>query len=184
MLYLIQIAKLGGFMNYYIGQVLGLLVTAGVILTLQLKKKKQMLTASVIINIMSAANILLLDSFNSGVIVCCVAVFQLVLSLWHEYKKTEITIAEKIIFLILYVAGGALGFETWIDLLCIIAAVFYMLAMLQKKEQHIRLFLLANLSTWIIYHGILGSTAIFAQIAGFISSLIALYRFRKSTTSD
>ena len=110
MLYLIQIAKLGGFMNYYIGQVLGLLVTAGVILTLQLKKKKQMLTASVIINIMSAANILLLDSFNSGVIVCCVAVFQLVLSLWHEYKKTEITIAEKIIFLILYVAGGALCF--------------------------------------------------------------------------
>lgn len=167
-------------MNYYIGQVLGLFVTAVVILTLQLKKKKQMLIASVVSNILSAANILLLGSFNSGVIVCCVAVFQLILSLWHEHKKTDVTIIEKIIFLILYVTGGAIGFATWIDLLCIVAAVFYMLAMLQKKEQHIRLFLLANLSTWIIYHSILGSTAVFAQIAGFISSLIALYRFRKS----
>ena len=168
-------------MNYYIGQVIGLFVTAVVIITLQLKKKKQMLIASIISNILSAANILLLGSFNSGVIVCCVAVFQLILSLWHEHKKTDVTIIEKVIFLILYVTGGAIGFVTWIDLLCIVAAVFYMLAMLQKKEQHIRLFLLANLSTWIIYHGILGSTAIFAQIAGFISSVIALYRFRKST---
>ena len=167
-------------MNYYIGQVLGLFVTAVVILTLQLKKKKQMLIASIASNILSAANILLLGSFNSGVIVCCVAVFQLILSLWHEHKKTDVTIIEKIIFLILYVTGGAIGFATWIDLLCIVAAVFYMLAMLQKKEQHIRLFLLANLSTWIIYHSILGSTAVFAQIAGFISSVIALYRFRKS----
>ena len=167
-------------MSYYIAQILGLLVTAGVILTLQLKKKKQMLTVSVIINIMSAVNILLLDGFNSGVVVCFVAVFQLLLSLWHEFKNTDITTVEKVIFLVLYVAGGALGFETWLDLMCIVAAVFYMLAMLQKKEQNIRLLLLANLSTWTIYYIIISSTAVFAQIAGIISSVIALYRFRKS----
>ena len=167
-------------MSYYIAQILGLLVTAGVILTLQLKKKKQMLTVSVIINIMSAVNILLLDGFNSGVVVCFVAVFQLLLSLWHEFKNTDITTVEKVIFLALYIAGGALGFETWLDLMCIVAAVFYMLAMLQKKEQNIRLLLLANLSTWTIYYIIISSTAVFAQIAGIISSVIALYRFRKS----
>ena len=167
-------------MSYYIAQILGLLVTAGVILTLQLKKKKQMLTVSVIVNIMSAINILLLDGFNSGVVVCFVAVFQLLLSLWHEFKNTDITTVEKVIFLVLYVAGGALGFETWLDIMCIVAAVFYMLAMLQKKEQNIRLLLLANLSTWTIYYIIISSTAVFAQIAGIISSVIALYRFRKS----
>ena len=167
-------------MSYYIAQILGLLVTAGVILTLQLKKKKQMLTVSVVINIMSAVNILLLDGFNSGVVVCFVAVFQLLLSLWHEFKNTDITTVEKVIFLALYIAGGALGFETWLDLMCIVAAVFYMLAMLQKKEQNIRLLLLANLSTWTIYYIIISSTAVFAQIAGIISSVIALYRFRKS----
>lgn len=167
-------------MTYYIAQFLGILVTVGVIITLQMKKKKQMLMVSVIVNLLSAANILLLDGFNSGVIVCCVAVLQLLVSIWHEFKNTEAGPAEKIIFLVLYVAGGVIGIKIPLDILSTVAAVFYMLAVFQKKEQNIRLMLLANLTTWTVYHSILGSTAVFAQIAGIISSLIALYRYRKS----
>ena len=167
-------------MAYYVAQIFGVLVTAGVILTLQLKKKKQMLIVSVLVNAFSAANILLLDGFNSGFIVCCVAVLQLLLSIWHEYKNTDSGMAEKIIFLVLYVTGGILGYETPIDLLSTVAAVFYMLAVFQRKEQNIRLMLLANLSIWTVYHAIIGSTAVFAQIAGLISSLIALYRYRNT----
>lgn len=166
-------------LKYYIAQILGILVTIGVIVTLQLKNKKHMLIVSVFVNAFSAANILLLEEFNSGVIVCAVAVLQLFTSIWHEVKQTEVTLAEKIIFMILYVAGGALGIQQPIDLLSVFAAFFYMLAVFQKKEQNIRLLLLINLSTWTIYHTILGSTAVFAQIAGIISSLIALYRYRK-----
>ncbi len=171
-------------MSYYIAQIFGLLVTAGVIITQQLKKKKQMLIVSVFVNIFSAANILLLDGFNSGVIVCLVAVLQLLLSIWHEFKNTDVKLAEKIIFLILYVGGGILGINNPIDLLSTFAALFYMLAVFQKKEQHIRLMLLVNLSTWTVYHSILGSTAVFAQIAGIISSLIALYRYRNKDKKD
>lgn len=165
-------------MNYYIAQILGILVTIGVIVNLQLKKKKQMLILSIIINLMSAANILLLDGFNSGVTVCLVAVIQLFVSLWHERKNTDVSLAEKIIFLVLYVMGGVLGYNNPLDLLSIFAAVFYMLAFFQKKEQNIRLMLLVNLSTWTVYHTIIRSTAVFAQVAGLISSLIALYRYR------
>ncbi len=171
-------------MSYYIAQFLGILVTAGVIITQQLKKKKQMLVVSVFVNIFSAANILLLDGFNSGVIVCLVAVFQLLMSIWHEHKNTDVKLAEKIIFLILYVGGGILGINNPIDLLSTFAALFYMLAVFQKKEQHIRLMLLVNLSTWTVYHTILGSTAVFAQIAGIISSLIALYRYRNKDKTE
>ncbi len=169
----------GDYMKYYIGQVLGLVVTAGAILTLQLKNKKQMLTVSAVVNVLAALNILLLDEFSSGVIINFVAVLQILFSFWHERKGNDVPFAEKMIFLVLYVAGGALGFEKWIDLLSIVAAVFYMLAMCQKKEQNIRLLLLANMATWTVYHSVLGSTAVFAQIAGIISSLIALYRYRK-----
>ena len=167
-------------MKYYIAQILGILVTVGVIITLQMKKKKQMLVVSVFVNAFSAANILLLDGFNSGVVVCSVAVLQLFVSLWHEYKKTEAGLAEKIIFLILYVLGGVIGYASPIDLMSTVAAVFYMLAVFQKKEQNIRIMLLINLSIWTVYHTILGSTAVFAQIAGMISSLIALYRYRST----
>lgn len=167
-------------MVYYIGQALGIIVTVGAILTLQLKKKNQILAVSAIVNILAALNILLLDEFSSGVIINFVAVLQILLSFWHEKKGTEVPLVEKIVFLLLYVGGGAMGFEKWIDLLSIVAAVFYMLAMLQKKEQNIRLLLLANMATWTVYHSILGSTAVFAQLAGIVSSLIALYRYRKT----
>ena len=170
-------------MSYYIAQFLGILVTVGVIATLQIKNKVPMQIVSIAVNALSAANILLLNGFNSGVIVCSVAVFQLIVSIFHETKHTDVSLAEKIIFLILYAAGGLLGVKSPIDLLSVFAALFYMLAVFQKKEQRIRLMLLANLSTWTVYYAIIGSTAIFAQIAGIISSLIALYRYRNSNKS-
>lgn len=172
-------------MSYYIAQFCGILVTVGVVLTMQLKKKKQMLIVSVAVNALSAANILLLDGFSSGVVVMFVAILQLLFSIWHEKKGTESGTAEKIVFLALYIAGGVIGYTSPLDILSTVAAVFYMLAVFQKKEQNIRLMLLVNLSLWTIYHSILGSTAVFAQIAGVISSLTALYRFRKNgKTSD
>ena len=164
---------------YYIGQIVGILVTIGVIINLQLKKKQHMYILSIIMNILSALNILLLDGFSSGVIICLVADIQIVLAIWHDKKQTEVHLAEKIIFFVLYVAGGLLGFKTWLDVLTIVAAALYMFAMFQKKEQHIRMFLLGNMATWTVYHAVLGSTAIFAQIAGIISSVVALVRYRK-----
>ena len=164
---------------YYIGQVVGILVTIGAIVNLQLKKKKHMYILSIVVNILSALNILLLDGFSSGVIICLVADIQIAMAIWHDKKQTEVHLAEKIIFFALYVAGGLLGFKSWLDVLTIVAAALYMFAMFQKKEQHIRMFLLGNMATWTVYHAVLGSTAIFAQIAGIISSIIALYRYRK-----
>ena len=167
-------------MAYYIGQIVGILVTVGAIVNMQLKKKKHMFILSIVVNILSALNILLLDKVvSSGVIICLVAVVQIIVAYIHDKKQTDVHVAEQIIFFVLYVAGGLLGFKTWIDILSIIAAALYMFAMFQKKEQHIRLFLLGNMATWTVYHAVLGSTAIFAQIAGIISSLIALYRYRK-----
>ena len=166
-------------MTYYIGQVLGILVTIGAIVNLQLKEKKHMFVLSIVVNILSSLNILLLGEWSSGVIICAVAVIQILFSIWHDKKGTEAKLPEKILFLVLYVGGGLLGYKTPIDILSIVAAVFYMIAMFQKKEQNIRAFLLANMSCWTVYHFVLGSTAIFAQIAGIISSLIAMYRYRK-----
>lgn len=169
-------------MTYYIAQIIGIIVTAGAILALQLKNKKQMLVVSIINNVLSAVNILLLDQISSGVIINFVAVFQIIVALVHEKRGTEVSLAEKIIFLALYVFGGILGFEKGIDVLSVVAAVLYMLAMFQKKEQYIRLLLLGNMLTWTVYHLAIGSTAVFAQLAGICSSLIALYRYRKKDT--
>ncbi len=168
-----------GNVIYWVGQAIGILVTAGAIINLQLKKKTQMFIMSIAVNILAALNIYLLGQMGSGVIINLVAVIQIFFSLWHDKKETDPALWEKIVFFVLYVAGGLAGYNSPIDILSIAAAIFYMFAMFQKKEQNIRLFLLANMSSWTVYHIVLGSTAVFAQIAGIISSLIALYRYRK-----
>lgn len=164
---------------YIAGQLVGILVTVTVIIIQQLKKRTQILWASVLVNILGALNVLLLDGLGSGVTVNFVAIFQILIALWHEKKNTQESLFEKIIFFILYVGVGVMSYTSPLDILAILSAVFYMVAMLQKKEQNIRLFLLANMTSWTIYHGILRSTGIFAQLAGIISAVIALIRYRK-----
>lgn len=164
---------------YIAGQLVGILVTVTVIIIQQLKKRTQILWASVLVNILGALNVLLLDGLGSGVTVNFVAIAQILVALWHEKKNTTETMVEKIIFLGLYVGVGIMSYSSPLDILAILAAVFYMVAMLQKKEQNIRLCLLANMTSWTIYHGILRSTGIFAQLAGIISAVIALIRYRK-----
>ncbi len=166
---------------YIAGQIVGILVTVTVIVIQQLKSRKQILWASVLVNILGALNVLLIDGkLGSGVTVNFVAIAQILVALWHEKRGTEEKLPEKIIFLILYVGVGIMSYTSPLDILAILAAVFYMIAMLQKKEQSIRLCLLANMTSWTIYHAILHSTGIFAQLAGIVSALIALYRYRKT----
>ena len=167
-------------MDYYIGQAIGILVAIGVVINLQLKEKRPLLLFAILTNVLSALNIILLGQAGSGVVIIAVAIVQILFALWHDKKGTEANLIEKIVFFVLYVAGGALAYKSPLDLLSIVAAVCYMFAMFQKKEQNIRLFLLANMSSWTIYFIIIKSTAVFAQVAGIISSIVAICRYRKN----
>ena len=88
---------------YYIGQAAGILVTIGAVVNLQLKKKQHMYILSIIVNILSALNILLLGGFSSGVLICLVADIQIAMAIWHDKKQTQARLPEQIIFLALYV---------------------------------------------------------------------------------
>ena len=170
-------------MTYYIGQALGVLATAMTILMFQLKNKNHMLFVNIISNLAVSVNVLFINNeFNSGVIICLIAIVQLIVSYIHDKKGKEVPLIEKIIFLALYIAGGLVGFTGPKEILPIIAAGFYMFAMFQKNPQRIRYILLGNMSSWIIYFLLPFSTSIFAQIAGIISSLIGIYRYRKQKT--
>ena len=167
-------------MTYILGQIFGLLGAVGVVVSLQMKKKWQILAVSVFVNICGAVNILLLDQFNSGVLLNLLACLQIGATTWHEHKEIPIPLWEKLVFLGLYLTLGIVGYARPLDLLSILAAVFYMCSVFQKKEQNVRLFLLGNMTTWAVYHAILGSTSLIAQLAGIASSLIALWRYKKT----
>ena len=171
-------------MQYYFGQGLGLLVIVGVIISLQMKKKWQILTVSILVNLLSVGNILLLDRFNSAVLVNLLACVQIPVSIWHDRRKIPVSIWEKVIFFTLYMVLCVLGYHKPLDLFSFLASILYMLSVFQQKEQLVRLFLLGNMTTWAVYHFILGSTALFAQLAGITSSLIAIIRYHRKNNAS
>ena len=172
-------------MTYYIGQALGILATAMTILMFQLKNKNHMLFINIVSNAaVATSDIFIKGEFKSGAIICLIAIVQIIASYIHDKKGTVVPLLEKIIFLVLYIAGGLVGLTGPKEILPIIAAIFYMFAMFQKDPQKIRYILLGNMSSWVIYLLFPFNTSIFAQFAGIISSLIGIYRYRKKKETE
>jgi len=151
------------------------------------KKKWQMLLVNVASNLFFILNLLLLGLHDSGdvfanataMIVNWVSLVQVLISYWHVAKDTPVTKAENIIFLLLYVGLGFIGFNKALDFLPIVASVFNMLAVFQKDEQKTRLLVLCNASLFCAYYIIIGSTSLLAELMAVITTVIALIKYRK-----
>ena len=81
-------------MQYYIGQIMGLLVGVITIILPTLKKKWQMLLATIGSNLLLVLNLTMIGQFGSGAYLCIVAVVQGILTLIHTIRKTKVTTAE------------------------------------------------------------------------------------------
>ena len=166
-------------MAYYIGQALGLVATVCCFLLPLMKKKWQMLAVTAAANLMFALNLLLIDRVSSAIIIYIVAIVQSVISYWPVQKEKPVTMMENIIFLILYVGCGAIGFKSALDLLPIAGAVFNMLATFQRDEQKTRIFILLNACCFFTFGAAVGSTSMFAELLAIITTIIAMVRYRK-----
>ncbi|MDR3125483.1 MAG: YgjV family protein [Candidatus Nomurabacteria bacterium] len=66
-----------------------------------------------------------------------------------------------------------------IDILALVGSSFYMFSLFQKKSNAVRKLLLINQSAWIIYDFAMQIyTGAFFGVAIFVSTLVALYRYR------
>lgn len=173
-------------MLYYIAQAFGILATLCCFAMPLFKRKWQMLLINVASNLFFILNLLLLGA-NEGslflnstaMIVNLVSLVQVLISYYHVQKQTAVTKAENIIFLLLYVGMGFIGFHRALDLLPIIASVFNMLAVFQKDEQKTRYLVLFNASIFCTYYIIIGSTSLLAELMAVITTVIALVKYRK-----
>ena len=166
-------------MNYYIGQAIGLMGTLCCLILPFLKKKWQMLALTAVINVFCALNLVLIGQVGSVILLYVVAVTQSFVALWHLRKDTQVTKAENVIFLALYVICGALDLRTAIDVIPIVGAVFHMLATFQRDVQKTRVLLLFNSLTFMAYYALVGSTSVFSTLITMTSTILAMYRYRK-----
>ena len=178
-------------MAYWIGQMFGILVTILCIVGPFFKKKWMMLVNVIAMNFFMALNYLLIGAFGSALFMCVVAVVQSIISLVHTLKDTKVTLAEQIIFFVLYVVCGFFGmvtapgfvpvvnFKNMLELLPIIGAVLNMISVFVRDEQKTRKYILLNASVWSVYTATIWSTTFFAEFIAVISTSIAMYKYRK-----
>ena len=76
-------------MQYILGQILGILATMVSILMPMLRKKWQMLGATIACNLLLALNFILIGQLGSGAYLCFVAIVQSVVSMRHTVNKTK-----------------------------------------------------------------------------------------------
>ena len=172
---------------YIEAQVFGILATLCCFAMHLFKKKWQMLLVNVGGNLLCILNLLLLGLHETGdlfanataMIVNLVSLVQVLISYWHVKKGTPVTTPENIIFLLLYVGLGFIGFNRALDLLPIAASVFNMLAVFQRDEQKTRLLVLGNASIFCAYYIIIGSTSLLAELMAVVTTLIGLIKYRK-----
>ena len=183
-------------MKYIIGQICGIIGTIITIIMPQFRKKNQITICGMLVNLMSALNYWLIGAAISAALLCVVAIVQSGVLLIHNKKETEVTTAESILFLLLYLGVGFWGMFTaegfvweisWhnlLELLPIIGAVMFMLSVFSRGEQKTRLFLCLNGAVWAIYTAIIRATTFFSCFAAMTSSIIALGKYRKPEKKD
>ena len=177
---------------YVLGQALGLIGTAVTIATPQFRTKFQILLCNASVNALNALSFAMLGETGSAVYLCLVAIVQTLVSMWHEKKQTSVLIWETILFFVLYAGFGFYGMISsdafvWaitkhnlLQLFPIIGAVMLMFSVFAKGEQKTRFFLLLNGAAWLIYTAAIGSTVFFTSIASIISTITALWKYRKA----
>lgn len=178
-------------MSYIIGQILGIFSTVCTIILPFFKKKWQILAINIAVNLLLTLNFVLIGQFGSAAFLCLVAVVQSIVSIRHSIKNTKVSLAETILFGVLYVGFGFFGIFTapgfvpeinatnLLELLPILGALMLMFSVFAPDEQSTRKWLLANAAIWTVYTAIVGSTAFFTDLVAVISTASALWKYRK-----
>jgi len=180
-------------MQYYIGQLIGIVATVIAISIPVFRKKWQMLLATFSGNLLMAVHFFLIGQIGSAIFLYFVAIVQSLVSMHHTRKQTQVSPWEQLLFCFLYVGLGIFGIVTapgfvpeingtnLLELLPIFASTMLTFSIFARKEQTTRIFLLINATLWAVYMAIVGSTGFFAEVFTAVTTLLALWKYRKKS---
>lgn len=181
-------------MTYWIGQLCGLLATAGCIIVPFFRRKWQMLVDVLAVNLLMALNFILIGQVGAAAYLCGVAVVQSTLTLIHNLRGSETRKMETYIFLALYLIFGFYGLisapefipginaRNLLELMPICGALLNMAFISVKDPRAARKILLVTNIIWATYSAIVRAAAFFAQAVTLLSTLWAMYRYRGEQT--
>ena len=175
-------------LNFIIAQFLGILTTIIAIVSMQFKNIRLILISQIALNVIVASEYVLLGGL-SGAWICILAAVQTTIMFFLEKRESENMTKIRNVLLLLfaagYVAGTAIVYKDWNDIVSCICAILFVLAIIQTDSAKYRRFILINATLWTIYDVTTMAYAnILTHALQIISILIAMYRLDKSKKQE
>lgn len=166
---------------FILAQVLSFIAMIANMIAVQLKTKKQILLTIVVSNVLFIISYILLGAYI-GALTCGIVALEIIINMLLEDKGKSTPKTLIIVYFIISILLGITTFTTIIDLLPIIASILFILTLRQTKEKYVRMLILGNLISWVIYDlfvkAYLAGISDFFVILSTISSIIR-YDFNK-----
>lgn len=136
--------------EFYIAQGISVLTTLTAVITMQMKKMRNILLGQITANILTASTYFLLGGF-SGAGICLIAIVQSIVMFFYERKEKQPHFAIILLFILLYVACSIVYYNSFIDVFSASAAVFFAISITRSKASSSRLWYAFNPLCWVIY---------------------------------
>lgn len=162
---------------FIVAQLLGIVIIIGNAVTMQLKRKKEILIGFIIINAICVVQFCMLQGYSASLI-CFVAIIQAVINYQYERKEKEFPKYLVILYILSSFLCGMVTYQKPLDVLPVIAAILYTLSIIQNKEKNLRILVLLNITIWAIYDTIIGAyTNTISDIVFMGSTIIGMVRY-------
>ncbi len=185
---------------YIIAQIFGVCSMISCFLVPLFMRKWQIMTGAIFNNLFIGLNLLLLGQLFSG-LMSLFGIVQCLLVIFHVVREKPVPLAETFVFAAISIATACVGpflamrdlpfaqilmnyFLKQYGILPIIASLSYNVSVLVRKEQTVRLFLLINAGAWVLYDGMILSTAFFGHMIGLVSTAFALWKYREKRKAE
>lgn len=147
------------------------------IVAVQLKTKKQMLLTIIVANLFFVINYLLLNAY-AGALIYGILNIEIIINMLFE-NKGKLTPKWLIsIYFFISIIIGFFTFNNIIDILPIIAAIFFIFTFRRTKEKYVRFLILENLISWIVYDFFVSAyLAVVSDLFIAFSTIIAIIRY-------
>ena len=167
-----------------IPEILGLVVSLIVILSMQLKNVRHILVCQLLINGIGALTYVLQDGF-SGCGIYLVALVQTVVYFILRVKKISAPTMLAAVFAVLFVLCSAVAYTGYADIISAVAALSCALGIAQNKPSNYRICMLLNGLIWMAYDITLGAyTMIISHAVTFLSAGIGIVRLDLKTSKE
>ena len=175
-------------MKEIFGQICGIIILIGCVVSAQMPKRWQILLGLAIVNLFSSINQLMVGAGLTSCFLCAVATVHCSVNAYKAKKAIPEHLPEKLIFIGLYLIAWSIGFALsfkngtpiYLDLMTLAATVFFIGQVLIPSEREIRLCTLGNSVIYFIYDTLNLNIAAIAKLFTVISVIVALIRYRKT----